>query len=104
MSEIKISGNIRSKVLFKEPSRYNVIMHNDDFTTMEFVVYVLMRIFHKDESTANSIMLKIHNEGKAIVGNYSLDIAMAKTQKTIDLARSNGFPLIVTYEPNNSND
>ena len=79
----------------KEPSVYDVIMLNDDVTTMEFVVRVLMRVFHKPEETAKSLMIKIHLEGSAVVGTYSKDIAQSKAQLTMQLAKAEGFPLKV---------
>lgn len=82
----------------KEPSRYNVIMHNDDKTTMDFVVMVLQRIFHKSADDAETVMLKIHNEGAAVVGTYYKDIAETKVRLTHSLARQNGFPLLLTIE------
>lgn len=77
---------------------FNVIMHNDDETTMDFVVMVLQRIFRKSEQDAEIIMLKIHNEGAAIVGTYFKDIAVSKARYTMELARQNGFPLQLTTE------
>lgn len=84
--------------MMKEPSMYNVIMHNDDVTTMEFVVMVLERVFRKDADAAETIMLKIHNEGSAIVGTYYRDIAESKTKFTMAMARQQGFPLKLTIE------
>jgi ATP-dependent Clp protease adaptor protein ClpS len=77
---------------------YNVIMHNDDVTTMDFVVYVLVRIFRKSEDDAETLMLKVHNEGSAIVGTYSQDIAQSKANYTMNLAKANNFPLQLTIE------
>lgn len=77
---------------------YNVIMHNDDVTTMDFVVMVLRRIFRKSEEDAETIMMKIHNEGQAVVGTYFKDIAQSKANYTMALARKNGFPLMLTIE------
>lgn len=77
---------------------YRVIMHNDDVTTMDFVVMVLATIFHKSELEAEAIMLKIHHEGKAVVGTYYYDIAVTKQMQTMRLARENHFPLVVTVE------
>lgn len=88
----------QTRFRMKEPSLYNVIMHNDDYTTMDFVVMVLIRIFRKSESDAETIMLKIHNEGGAVVGTYSKDIAQSKADYTMQLARQNGFPLTLTIE------
>lgn len=83
-----------------EPRRYKVVMHNDDVTTMDFVVMILTTIFQKDEINAERIMLKIHHEGKAVVGVYTKDIAESKTKKATSLARLNGFPLLITVENN----
>lgn len=77
---------------------YNVIMHNDDVTTMEFVVKVLKDIFRKSAQEAETLMLKIHHEGAAIAGTYYKDIAMSKMNLTMGLARENGFPLQLTIE------
>ena len=77
---------------------YNVIMHNDDVTTMDFVVYVLVRIFRKSENDAETLMLKVHNEGSAIVGTYSQDIAQSKANYTMNLAKENIYPLKLTIE------
>ena len=82
----------------KEPKRYNVIIWNDDFTTMEFVVSVLRDIFHKDVATAEYLMLKVHNSGSAIVGQYSYDVATTKTRLAMDRARAEGFPFRMTVE------
>lgn len=82
----------------KEPSLYDVVMHNDDVTTMDFVVMVLQRVFRKTEADAEVIMLRIHNEGSAIVGTYFKDVAESKAQYTMTLARQNGFPLKLTVE------
>ena len=82
----------------KEPSMYDVIMLNDDVTTMDFVVRVLMRVFHKSREIAQSLMMKIHLEGSAVVGSYSKDIAESKAQLTMQLAKAEGFPLQVTVK------
>ena len=82
----------------KEPPKYNVIMHNDDVTTMDFVVFVLVKVFRKSEEDAESIMLKIHYEGSAIVGTYSKDIAQSKANYTMNIAKANNFPLQLTIE------
>lgn len=84
--------------MMKEPSMYNVIMHNDDVTTMEFVVMVLERVFKKNADAAETIMLKIHNEGSAVVGTYHKDIAESKAKYTMALARQQGFPLKLTTQ------
>ena len=88
----------KSKSKVKEPRQYNVVMHNDDFTTMEFVVEVLVDIFHKDEVTAQAIMLNVHKKGKAVVGKYPYDIASTKVNAALTRAKSQGFPFRMTLE------
>lgn len=78
---------------------YRVIMHNDDFTTMEFVVMVLRKIFYKPEAEAEQLMLAVHQKGKAAVGLYTLDMAVSKSQKAMQMARKAGFPFRLTWEP-----
>lgn len=82
----------------KEPSNYKVLFHNDDYTTQEFVTEVLVDIFHKNYKEAETLMIKVHTEGKAVVGSYSYDIALTKVNHTTKLARSQDFPLRVTME------
>lgn len=95
------SSNIRERqnIKLQEPRKYNVLLHNDDFTTMEFVVKVLTTIFRKSEEDANVLMLKVHREGRAVAGTYSLDIAQSKAQKATTMARMENFPLRLTVEP-----
>lgn len=81
-----------------EPSEYDVIFHNDDFTPMDFVVNVLVYIFLKDVEEAYNLMMEVHCEGKACVGTYSFDIAVSRKNKTVSCARTEGFPLRVTVE------
>lgn len=81
------------------PRRYRVIFHNDDFTTQEFVVYVLERFFRKTETEARHIMLTVHHKGAAVAGVYTKDVAETKAQQVMDLAREHGHPLLLTTEP-----
>ena len=67
----------RQDTKLREPRRYKVIIHNDDFTTMEFVVMVLMQVFFLTKENANALMLEVHNAGKAVVGSYTRDIAFS---------------------------
>lgn len=90
--------NERTRYDIKEPDMYKVIMHNDDFTTMDFVVMMLKTVFYKDEVTANTLMLQVHKEGKAQIGLYTYDMAVSKCQKAMRLARENGFPFKLTWE------
>ena len=82
----------------KEPRQYHVIMLNDDFTTMDFVVKILVEIFHKDNTTAEALMMQVHRQGRAVVGTYSYDIAMTKTNTAMEMARREGFPFRMTVE------
>ncbi len=91
----------RQHTFLKEPRRYKVILHNDDFTTMDFVVDVLMTVFLLSEENAYSLMLMIHHSDKAVAGVYTYDIAVSKARKATDMAREEGFPLRVTVEPEN---
>ncbi len=81
------------------PKRYKVIFHNDDYTTMEYVVEVLRRFFHKTETEALHIMLTVHKKGQAIAGVYPRDVAETKVTEVIKDAREHGHPLMVTAEP-----
>jgi ATP-dependent Clp protease adaptor protein ClpS len=79
--------------------RYSVIFHNDDYTTREFVVHVLMKYFGKSETEATHLMLTVHHKGRGIAGVYTRDIAETKAQTTMDYAAKHGYPLKVTAEP-----
>ena len=81
------------------PRRYKVIFHNDDYTTQEFVTYVLQRFFHKTETEAVHIMLSVHHKGAAVAGVYTKDVAETKAQQVMDDAREKGMPLLLTTEP-----
>lgn len=83
----------------KEPPRYAVILHNDNYTTMEFVLEVLERFFKKSRTEAYEIMLKVHHEGQGVANIYSRDIAETKVVQVTQAARSQGFPLRCTAEP-----
>ena len=83
----------------KEPDEFRVILLNDDFTTMDFVVEILRAIFHKNIEDANKIMLDIHRKGKGIVGQYPWDIAITKAEQVHEAARENEFPLRCIVEP-----
>lgn len=82
----------------KKPKGYKVVMHNDDFTTMEFVVFILISVFNKNTEDANRIMLDVHSKGRGVVGLYPYDIAMTKVALVMSLAKQEGFPFKVTVE------
>lgn len=86
------------KPKLKKPKLYKVILHNDDFTTMEFVVFVLQYVFNRDEAEAFSIMLKVHTEGRGIAGIYPYEIANMKAEKAKNLAKAREYPLLCTVE------
>jgi len=83
----------------KRPRRYQVVLHNDDYTTMEFVVEVLMRFFRKDITQAQHIMLHVHHKGYGIVDTFPRDVAETKAEQVMDFAREHGHPLRCTAEP-----
>ena len=83
-----------SKQNLKRPKRFEVILLNDDYTSMEFVVEVLRRFFNKEFQTAEAIMLKIHIDGEAVCGIYSYDVAQTKVTQVIDHSRKNEQPLM----------
>ena len=83
----------------KPPQMYQVLMLNDDYTPMEFVIVVLQEFFSKDRETATQIMLKIHLDGKAVCGVYSRDIAATKVDQVLDAAHQAGHPLQCISEP-----
>ncbi len=87
-----------SETKLEKPKLYKVILHNDDFTTMDFVVFVLQYVFMRSEAEAFTIMLKVHTEGMGVAGVYPLEIANMKSQKATNLARSREFPLLCTVE------
>ena len=92
----------RQRTNLKEPRRYKVIIYNDDFTTMEFVVMILVQVFLKSEEEAQALMLLVHHSDKAVVGIYSYDIAVSKVRKATNMAREQGYPLRLTVEPEES--
>jgi ATP-dependent Clp protease adaptor protein ClpS len=82
----------------KEPQLYRVLLHNDDYTTMEFVVMVLMQVFHHPEPLAMRIMLHVHRLGVGVAGVYPFDVAETRVAKVTRLARAHEFPLRCTME------
>lgn len=89
----------RSKSQVREPRQYQVILHNDNFTPMDFVVMALMKYFNKSFGEAQALMLQVHRQGKSVAGIYSYDIAMTKAAVTMRAAREAGYPLKLTCSP-----
>jgi ATP-dependent Clp protease adaptor protein ClpS len=94
----KIEEEVELSLELEEPKMYRVMLHNDDYTSMDFVVEVLTSIFHKSEQEAVDIMLQVHQKGKGLCGIYTYEIAEAKVWQTKELAKANEFPLLVTME------
>ena len=82
-----------------KPKLWKVILHNDDFTTQEFVDWVLMNVFNHGPESAHRIMLHVHMHGVGVAGIYPYEIAETKAQKTMELAREAEYPLLATLEP-----
>ena len=95
--EVKIDEKV--KTIITEPKRYKVIFLNDDKTPIEFVIELLMGVFRHTEETAKDITLKVHNEGSAVVGVYTFEIAEQKGVESTHLARQAGFPLQIKIDP-----
>ena len=88
----------KDEVEIQEPKMYNVILINDDYTPMDFVVYVLMEIFHKNSEDAWSVTMDVHKKGKGIAGTYVQDVAETKSMMANKLANANSFPLETEVE------
>lgn len=88
----------KTKNKIKEPRRYKVIMYNDDFTPMEFVVDILMDIFNKSQPEAIELMYRVHQGNYAVVGEYTYDIARTKVNESVNRARGEGYPFRVEMQ------
>ncbi len=89
---------LESRPRLDEPKMYRVIMHNDHYTTMEFVVEVLVSVFHKPAAEATMLMMDVHKKGRGICGVFTYDIAVTKVSRVHSLAKERGFPLKCSYE------
>ena len=94
----KFEEELDLEIELQEPQMFKVLLHNDDYTSMDFVVEVLMDIFHKTHQQAEQIMLLIHEKGKAVCGVYTYEIAQMKVEQVRQLAKRNEFPLLATME------
>jgi ATP-dependent Clp protease adaptor protein ClpS len=83
----------------KKPPMYKVLLHNDDYTTKEFVVFVLQSVFHRSEVDAIAIMEHVHSQGVGVAGVYTYEVAETKVTKTTQLARAHEYPLQLSIEP-----
>jgi len=100
-TERKTGGEIleRTKQDTKKPELFKVLLLNDDYTTMEFVVEILETVFNKAPAEAYRIMMAVHHQGQGLCGVYPFEVAETKVAAVVDLARSNGFPLRASMEP-----
>lgn len=96
--EFDIKSIQKNKSKTDKPKNFKVLMYNDDFTTMEFVIEVLVTIFNKNIEDANKIMLEVHNRGIGVAGIYPYDIAMTKLTIAMRMAAQGGFPFKLTVE------
>ncbi len=94
----KIEEELDLALELEEPQMFKVLLHNDDYTSMDFVVEVLIGIFHKTHAQAEQIMLQIHEKDKAVCGVYSFEIAQTKAEQVKQRAKQNEFPLLATIE------
>tara|TARA_B100002019_G_scaffold112827_1_gene97171 strand:+ start:163 stop:477 length:315 start_codon:yes stop_codon:yes gene_type:complete len=94
--EINVKEKVEQDV--KEPSKYKVIFMNDNETPMDFVVAILTSVFRHSEQTAQELTMKIHNDGQAVVGVYSFEIAEQKAVEATKLSRENGYPLQIAID------
>jgi len=94
-----LATDVEDKPRSATPRRFKVIVHNDDYTTMDFVIEVLTRFFHKSETEATHLMLTVHKLGSAVAGVYTRDVAETKIAHVTDYAREQEMPLLLTMEP-----
>ncbi len=96
--DAEIENEYEEELELEEPKLYKVLLLNDDYTSMDFVVTVLMEIFHQNAQKANAVMYKIHEEGSGLCGVYTYEIAETKVAQVHMLAKEHGFPLRATME------
>lgn len=101
-NDTKVVSATKEQKKLARPGMFKVLMHNDDYTTRDFVVEVLKYVFHHSESKAVAIMLHVHNEGVGVAGVYTRDVAETKIETVHSLARRSDFPLRLTMEPDST--
>jgi ATP-dependent Clp protease adaptor protein ClpS len=89
----------RTEQQLQQPRMWRVLLHNDDYTTQDFVVWVLETVFHKSHAEAFAIMMSVHQSGLGVAGVFTYDVAETKLKATLRLAEQHEFPLLVTMEP-----
>jgi ATP-dependent Clp protease adaptor protein ClpS len=94
----------RSEQKLERPRMWRVLLHNDDYTTQDFVIWVLESVFHKPRGEAFAIMMNVHRSGLGVAGVYTYDVAATKVKTTKQLAEEHEFPLLVTMEPEPSSN
>ena len=94
----KTTHQAEGSLSISEPKQYHVYLLNDDYTSMDFVIDILIRIFHKSLEDAQRIMIQVHKEQRGLCGTYSYEIAETKVHQVSSLARENGFPLKAVME------
>lgn len=97
MGKEQLSLRERTRNELRLPRRYRVIIYNDDFTTMEFVIRILTDVFFLSEEEALQLALSVHQSGRGVVGVYSYDMAKSKVELATSMARGEGFPLLLSY-------
>lgn len=103
-SETGVILREREEKKLKRPRMYRVILHNDDYTPMDFVVSLLETVFHRNETEATAIMLHVHNHGSGVAGVYTHEIAETKVAQVHLLARKNDHPLMASMEPEDEDE
>lgn len=96
-SDVALENQTREKI--DKPRLWKILLHNDNYTTMDFVVVVLVAVFHKSVTDANRIMRDVHNKGIGVVGTYTKEIAETKVARVTEMAQQAEFPLMCTMEP-----
>jgi ATP-dependent Clp protease adaptor protein ClpS len=97
-AEPGVATRTRTKQKLKKPTMYKVLLHNDDYTTMEFVVFVLQHVFQRSETDAVQVMLHVHRNGMGVAGVYTYEFAETRVAQVDNLARQHEFPLRCTME------